>query len=418
VREQVRSVFGSCLRALCASNALPLKTAAMLWQWPIVASSKCFDADWYLANNPDVRAARYSPALHYLRHGAQEGRNPSENFDTEYYLARCPEALPPGFNPIVHFELWGRQQGYDTTAVEWRSPSSHTPASPEEARAMRQAALGADLPLDAAMLAIGIVTYNNPAAEMARLFRSIEIAGERLPAQIKTSIVVIDNGEASALPVDASIRRLAPRGNIGFAAAHDLLMREAFAGSATHYLATNPDGCFHPNCLDALMRTAQAAGHRALVEAMQFPDEHPKSYDPCNFDTPWATAACLLISRSVFEAVGGFDPAFFMYCEDVDLSWRALNAGFAVKICPRALFMHHIPFREYDAVRHRRFLQSGLVLAEKWGNAAFAQRMRAEMQAFKFSASEIVPSEPQRDPRGVTDFQHLFGFAPSRWAAR
>ncbi len=36
-----------------------------------------------------------------------------------------------------------------------------------------------------------------------------------------------------------------------------------------------------------------------------------------------------------------------MYCEDVDLSWRAKGYGFALRMCPRALFLHEVTNREY-----------------------------------------------------------------------
>ncbi|MDO5575809.1 MAG: glycosyltransferase family 2 protein [Fibrobacter sp.] len=41
----------------------------------------------------------------------------------------------------------------------------------------------------------------------------------------------------------------------------------------------------------------------------------------------WFNAACWMMSRSVFERLGGFDEHFFMYYEDMDFALRAQNSG-------------------------------------------------------------------------------------------
>jgi GT2 family glycosyltransferase len=44
----------------------------------------------------------------------------------------------------------------------------------------------------------------------------------------------------------------------------------------------------------------------------------------------WATGACMFIKRDVFNALGGFDEDYFAHQEEVDLCWRAQNAGYKI----------------------------------------------------------------------------------------
>ena len=52
------------------------------------------------------------------------------------------------------------------------------------------------------------------------------------------------------------------------------------------------------------------------------------------------TAACLLIKKSAFEQVGGFDESFFAYLEDVDLFLRLKKAGFAFGVDTSVQVIH------------------------------------------------------------------------------
>src|SRR5262249_20146337 len=72
----------------------------------LVASSKLFDPDWYLRQYPDVRMAGVDPVLHYLEHGASEGRNPSPLFDSDWYdwrMQQGSDVRSAGINPLVHY---------------------------------------------------------------------------------------------------------------------------------------------------------------------------------------------------------------------------------------------------------------------------------------------------------------------------
>jgi N-acetylglucosaminyl-diphospho-decaprenol L-rhamnosyltransferase len=54
----------------------------------------------------------------------------------------------------------------------------------------------------------------------------------------------------------------------------------------------------------------------------------------------WVTGACLLMRRELFERLGGFDEAFFLYSEEVDLLYRASRLGAETWYDPAAEVVH------------------------------------------------------------------------------
>lgn len=80
----------------------------------LIAVSPLFDAKWYLTTYPDVAAAGIDPALHYIRHGAKEGRDPGPFFSTQRYLAANPDVKDAGVNPLFHYLGYGLQEGRRT----------------------------------------------------------------------------------------------------------------------------------------------------------------------------------------------------------------------------------------------------------------------------------------------------------------
>ena len=266
-------------------------------------------------------------------------------------------------------------------------------------------------------VSVGIVTYNQTDLEIQQV---VATAKQALASQFcckESRILILDNGRTTAHATVSgdSVTHLPSRGNIGFGAGQNVLMAEAFKSHSDLYIAANPDGRFHPDAIEELIRMLSAHGDRALIEAIQFPDEHPKEFNPETFETPWVSGACLAVPRTVYDSIGGFDEAFFMYCEDVDFSWRARAAGFGTKICPRSLFSHAVMNRPYDRARHQQFLNSGLLLAKKWRNPSFENMILRELKTASFQIPECnIPQIPE-DWTRVSDFAHRFSFAVTRW---
>jgi N-acetylglucosaminyl-diphospho-decaprenol L-rhamnosyltransferase len=56
--------------------------------------------------------------------------------------------------------------------------------------------------------------------------------------------------------------------------------------------------------------------------------------------TGWLSGSCLLLRRTAFDSVDGFDPRYFMYFEDVDLGDRLGRAGWLNVYVPAAEVVH------------------------------------------------------------------------------
>lgn len=54
----------------------------------------------------------------------------------------------------------------------------------------------------------------------------------------------------------------------------------------------------------------------------------------------WASGACLIARADVFKKLGGFYEYFFMHSEEIDLCWRAQNAGYKILACGESSAMH------------------------------------------------------------------------------
>jgi hypothetical protein len=72
-----------------------------------------FDSAYYLRMYPDVAAAGIDPYLHYIQHGAGEGRKPHALFDTSYYVENHKELAASDVNPLLHYCESGARQGWD-----------------------------------------------------------------------------------------------------------------------------------------------------------------------------------------------------------------------------------------------------------------------------------------------------------------
>ena len=91
-------------------------------------------------------------------------------------------------------------------------------------------------------------------------------------------------------------------------------------------------------------------------------------------EVDWVLAACLMIPRELFGAVGSFDEKYKMYFEDVDLCFRVKQKGYKIYYVPQTKIIHY----------HQRESARGFNLKTIWHIRSFARFYRKHwFQLFK-----------------------------------
>lgn len=205
----------------------------------------------------------------------------------------------------------------------------------------------------------------------------------RLPEGVTAEILVVDNasrdGSADMVTAEFSnsgvpVRLIRSEVNLGFGVANNraieaargrylvLLNSDAFfySGSLARSIAhMEADGCagvggarlvgrdgswqpaarMFPSVLrDAFVLTGLAA---RFPRSRFFSAAERTWADPATpAEVDWVTGAFMILRRAALSKAGLFDPAFFLYCEEVDLCRRVKAAGFRVQYWPDIVVMH------------------------------------------------------------------------------
>jgi N-acetylglucosaminyl-diphospho-decaprenol L-rhamnosyltransferase len=208
--------------------------------------------------------------------------------------------------------------------------------------------------------------------------------GEALPAFLSTlrtattrpyEVVLADNGSDDGAPeaaVGQGVSLLRTGGNLGYGRAANL---GASGATGEWLVVANPDVEWTPGALDELLSAAsrwpdagclgpaiRTPDGRLYPSARAFPspghgtghallgwawpaNPWTRSYraeqgTPAEGPAGWLSGSCMLLRREAFEAVAGFDPSYFMYCEDMDLCRRLAEAGWSSVYVPSAVITH------------------------------------------------------------------------------
>ena len=132
-----------------------------------------------------------------------------------------------------------------------------------------------------------------------------------------------------------------------------------------------------------LYRVVPGLGDRLLIE---------RHWDPERARTvPWAVGAFLLLRREAFDAAGGFDPAQWMYAEDVDLGWRLRRAGWRTHYEPAARVRHAAGAAARQAFGERPY--------ERWMEATYdwIERRRGRPRRVAAALLNVAGAVARRD---------------------
>ncbi len=183
-------------------------------------------------------------------------------------------------------------------------------------------------------------------------------------------IIVCDNGSTddsveflrSHFP---DIRIIQNQDNLGFGPA---LNRGLAVARGDHLIFLNNDLVLATDCLERLSAMLESSpGLGGVVPKILYSNK-PGILNSFGVDVHYTGIACphlldtrdtpnmksyetacggiFMFPRPVYEATGGFDPDFFLYHEDHDLSWRIRLLGLRLETCPEAVMDHDYHFHK------------------------------------------------------------------------
>lgn len=172
-----------------------------------------------------------------------------------------------------------------------------------------------------------------------------------------------------------SIHIIDSKKNVGFGRAMNIAAK---ASKGDLLLIANPDlQMLHNDYLEKLVSKHEKHACNGISTTKQLNENNvdTSEYTQYEFDknlnynneTLWFCGALLLISKETFTQLQGFDPDFFMYCEDEDLCLRAKKAGFLLYKHDDLEIFHKggssEPFK--NVAFYQRWIKSKLLFAYK-----------------------------------------------------
>lgn len=228
------------------------------------------------------------------------------------------------------------------------------------------------------MIAVSIISHGHGSMAALLVKKLLTFSG------VEKVILTINTPEVIDLPSDSRlqlIKNLSPK---GFGANHN----QAFSFCDSQFFCVlNPDITFDENPFPLLIQSASDSGISLVAPMVKnlgggTEDSVRKFISPFsilrrrlfgsqdgyvfqegdpNFFTEWVGGMCMLFKSSAYSGVGGFDEAYFMYVEDVDICTRLWKSGYRVLVCPNAVVFHEARRASRKKLQHLRWHISGLL---------------------------------------------------------
>ena len=254
-------------------------------------------------------------------------------------------------------------------------------------------------------LQVQSVIYHNEPHHLLRALENLANAVRVNRAQDGVlGAVTVCYGDASANPVfsEAEIAQITARfapfftfryrffgENTGSAKGHNLLGEGC---ESAYMMIMNPDVVLCPTFFAGMLAPfCDPALQAGMTEARQTPIEHPKEFDRTTLETDWATTACAIFPTEIFCTLDGFDAqTFFLYCDDLDFSWRVRLLGKKIYYRPDCPVYHAKRLSgkgQWQPTSAEIYYsqEAALLMAYKWSNHT---RFEALYRAFSAENSE------------------------------
>lgn len=180
------------------------------------------------------------------------------------------------------------------------------------------------------------------------------------PSPVHREVVVVDN--SNNFDTFLGVQRLPYPDNPGFGEGANRGIRALAAKGVEDFVVLNHDVEILPGFLHAVAVSFQLDRVGAVGGPLYFPDRRtlwsaggfifwPLGVVIQHSSYRWAwrarevgflPGAALALKGSAFASVGGFDPRFFLYHEDLDLCLRLRRRGWRLWFSPKAAAVHHL----------------------------------------------------------------------------